>query len=205
MALSESVRDPEMSPLARLLSAGAMQAAPGLLGCALERRVGRQTLRARIVETEAYTADDPASHSFRGLTRRNAVMFESPGTAYIYVSYGIHHCMNVVTGEPGVGEAVLIRAVEPLEGIELMRKARAGLEMPTRGLCNGPGKLCKALSVTLKDNGSDLLAGGRLRLLPGTLHEGESVATSPRVGISKAVDWPRRFLISGNLYASRPA
>ncbi len=200
------MRDPEMLAIERLqreLRAGAMRAAPALLGCVLERRLNGMTLCGRIVETEAYTAEDPSSHSFGGRTNRNSPMFGPAGTVYVYISYGMHRCLNVVTGTKGTGEAALIRAVEPLEGIEEMIAARSWGDRPLRHLANGPGKLCQALAIGLEHNLLDLFAGGVLRLVPGGLQDGESMAVTPRIGISKAADWPRRFVISGNPCLSR--
>jgi DNA-3-methyladenine glycosylase len=153
----------------------------------------------RIVETEAYLGPkDPASHAFRR-TQRSEIMYGPPGRCYVYFSYGNHFCMNVVTEREGVGGAVLLRAVEPLEGIELMR-ARRGVE-GTRLLCAGPGRLTQAFGVTRDHNGHDLtrpplyIAHGR----PGVF----VIGTSPRVGISQATDNPWRFFIKGNPFVSR--
>lgn len=146
------------------------------------------TTSGRIVETEAYTADDPASHSFGGRTARNAVMFGPAGHLYVYLSYGIHRCANIVTGASGEGQAVLIRAVEPLDGIELMMLRRR-----REPLADGPGKLCQALGITLDDDGVDLTRSPRIRLLDdGTPPPAEPI-TGPRIGITRAVDAPWRF------------
>jgi DNA-3-methyladenine glycosylase len=199
-------RDPEMKVLQDLqaaLRAGAMAGARALLGCVLERRGPGWVIRARIVETEAYTQDDPASHSFRGRTPRNAPMFDRAGIAYVYTSYGMHRCLNVVTGEEGTGEAVLIRALEPLDGVEQMTRHRRWEGKPAKGLADGPGKLCQALRIGLECNGWDLLAHGDLCLRIGSLKAWETVAVSRRIGITKAVDWPRRFLLAGNRFVSR--
>jgi DNA-3-methyladenine glycosylase len=144
----------------------------------------------RIVETEAYTGDDPASHSFRGPTARNAVMFGPAGRLYVYLSHGVHACANVVTGADGEGAAVLIRAIEPVEGIAVMR-ARRG---EGRSLADGPGKLCQALGIRLADDGTDLATLGSPILIvdDGTPPPGDPLI-GPRIGISKAVDTPWRW------------
>lgn len=144
----------------------------------------------RIVETEAYTSDDPASHSFRGPTPRNRVMFGPAGHLYVYLSYGIHRCANVVTGVEGDGQAVLLRAVDPVEGIELMRKRRG-----REPLADGPGKLCHAFGIDLGDNGAELHGSAGIRIVDdGTPVPTEPLA-GPRIGITRAVDRPWRFRI----------
>lgn len=153
---------------------------------------GGRVSSGRIVETEAYTADDPASHSFAGRTARNEVMFGPPGRLYVYLSYGIHRCANVVTGPDGDGQAVLLRAVEPLLGIESMRRRRAG--RPDRDLANGPGKLCAALGIELLDDGADLCGpSGTIRILDDGTPSPADPIIGTRIGITKAVDTPWRF------------
>ncbi len=143
----------------------------------------------RISEVEAYREDDPASHTFRGRTARNEVMFGPAGHLYVYFTYGMHHCANDVTGHPGTGAAVLLRAVEPLEGVEIMRVRRRG----RAALTDGPAKLCQAFDIDLRLNGSDLLD----RDGPGLFDDGTPPPTvprvGPRVGISRAVDVPWRW------------
>jgi DNA-3-methyladenine glycosylase len=150
------------------------------------------------VELEAYAPDDPASHSYRGRTARNAAMFGPPGHAYVYRSYGIHHCLNLVCGPEGEGAAVLVRALEPTQGLEAMRDRR-GVE-DARLLCAGPGRLCEALDVTLAHDGL-ALDEPPFQLLPREA-EPDVVATS-RVGITRAVDLPWRYAARGSRFLSR--
>ena len=146
----------------------------------------------RIVETEAYTADDPASHSFGGRTPRNAAMFGPAGRLYVYRSYGIHWCANVVTGEDGDGQAVLVRALTPVAGIEAMRARRPGRS--DRELADGPGKLCAALAVTGADDGANLtVEASPIRLVDDGTPPPHAVVIGPRIGITKAIDVPWRF------------
>lgn len=152
-----------------------------------------------IVETEAYDREDPASHTFSGPTPRNAVMFGPPGRAYVYLSYGIHWCLNFVCREAGHGAGVLIRALEPVAGISVMRRRRRQREL--RLLCSGPGRLGQALAVTHQLNGSRLdRAPFKLTAASGR----PSVVCGPRIGISKGVDAPWRFGLAGSPYLSRP-
>ena len=210
-------------------------AAPLLLGCTLTRTITlngeKHKLVARIVETEAYDQDDPASHAFGGLSERNAAMFGPAGHLYVYVSYGMHHCCNVVCGPEGFGSGCLVRAVEPLEGVEVMRELReagragkahtghAGKEqveragkaqaerarkhpLKLRDLTNGPGKVCAALGIDKELYGHDLTVEP-LVLEFAPLLPGETIGSSPRVGISKNIDAPKRFFIEGNEFVSR--
>lgn len=186
-------------------------AAPLLLGCTLTRTITlngeKHKLVARIVETEAYDQDDPASHAFGGPGERNAAMFGPAGHLYVYVSYGMHHCCNVVCGPEGFGSGCLVRAVEPLEGIEVMRELReAGRArkhpLKLRDLTNGPGKVCAALGIDKGLYGHDLTVEP-LVLDFAPLLPGETIGHSPRVGISKNVDAPKRYFIEGNAFVSR--
>lgn len=147
------------------------------------------TCSGRIIETEAYMPDDPASHTFNGKTTRNAVMFGPAGHLYVYLSYGIHQCANVVTGPVGSGQAVLVRAVQPVAGVSTMerRRGRSG-----RDLVNGPGKLCQALGISAIHNGLDLVSGPVIRIVDDGTVVSEVIA-GPRVGIRKGVDTPWRF------------
>jgi DNA-3-methyladenine glycosylase len=154
-----------------------------------------------IVETESYERDDPACHAYVGLTKRTEVLFGPPGRAYVYLSYGIHSLLNAVAEPDGEAAAVLIRALEPTAGLEAMR-ARRG-ERPDTDLCSGPGKLTEALGIGLDANGAALAADPFLLLPPEPGWRGE-VVTGPRVGITKAVDRPWRFSLSGCRFVSRP-
>jgi DNA-3-methyladenine glycosylase len=152
----------------------------------------------RIVEVEAYDQEDPASHAYRGRTPRNEVMFGPPGHAYVYRSYGIHWCLNLVCGDVGVPEAALIRALEPTAGIDRQRRRRGTEDL--RALCSGPGKLCQALAIT---NEHDGLALDRqpFRLEPrGSVPE---IVTAPRIGITRATELSWRYLDAGSRYVSR--
>lgn len=152
-----------------------------------------------IVEVEAYHHTDPAAHSYRGPTDRNAVMFGPPGFAYVYRSYGIHWCLNVVCEAAGSASAVLIRALEPTDGLAKMRWRRGLTE--ARELCSGPGKLCEALGVTIKHNGLALdRPPFELRARTGT----PEIAVGPRIGITKAVDEPWRYGLKGSRFLSKP-
>jgi DNA-3-methyladenine glycosylase len=153
----------------------------------------------RIVEVEAYHHTDPAAHSYNGKTPRNAVMFGPPGYVYVYRSYGIHWCVNFVCEEDGSASAVLIRAVEPAEGIAAMRRRR-GLK-DERLLCSGPGRVCEALGITGAHNGLPLdRAPFELRPRDGDV----AVATGPRIGITKATDLPWRYGLKGSRFLSKP-
>ena len=176
-----------------------LEVARDLIGCV----VSHAGSAGVIVETEAYHESEPASHAFVGLTPRTRVLFGPPGVAYLYRSYGIHACLNAVCEPEGIGAAVLIRALEPVEGIELMRERR-GVDR-LESLCSGPGKLTQALDIGLELNGSDLLRGPiMIADRPRAWREVEVVA-SRRIGITKAVDLPWRFSAAGNRFLSRPA
>lgn len=148
----------------------------------------------RITEVEAYRSDDPASHSFSGPTERNRLMFGPAGHLYVYLSYGIHHCANVVTGRDGDGQAVLLRALDPVSGVEKIRERRG--HRPDRELADGPGKLCQALGIDLSDRGADLTdAQSSIRILDDGVAPPSAPVVGPRVGITKAVEVPWRFRV----------
>lgn len=171
-----------------------------LLGCYLERTIGDITIRVRIVETESYDQADAASHSFLGQTPRTDVMFGPAGHLYVYFTYGMHYCCNVVTGEAGEGAAVLIRAVEPVSQHRYIEAVRG---RPGPAATNGPAKLCQALGIDKSLNGHDLRRQP-LRLLAGSLGSHEHAANSTRIGISKERDALRRFYIKDNAFISHP-
>ena len=175
------------------------QAARRLLGCLLEREIGNRRIQVKIVETEAYDQADAASHSYNGRTPRTDVMFGPAGHLYVYFTYGMHYCCNVVVGEEGHGAAVLIRAVEPLENTEILAKHRQGKTGVE--LTNGPAKLCQALLIDKGLNGHDLReAPLRLILQPALSHN--DIVQTTRIGIRRAKGVLWRFYIRGNDYVS---
>ena len=184
--------------LAKALAMSAPEAAKQLLGCFLEREIDGKLVRVKIVETEAYDQTDAASHSFNGRTPRTDVMFGPAGHLYVYFTYGMHYCCNVVVGKEGMGSAVLIRAVEPTEGEELLasrRGGKSGIE-----LTNGPAKLCQAMAITRAMNGHDL-EKAPLKLV--LTDEPKELITTKRVGISREKDKPWRFYLKGSIYVSQ--
>jgi DNA-3-methyladenine glycosylase len=154
----------------------------------------------RIVEVEAYDQEDPASHGYRGRTARNEAMFGPPGHAYVYRSYGVHWCLNLVCGAEGVPEAALIRALEPMHGIEQQRRRRGATEL--RALCSGPGKLCQALGITREQDGLPL-DRAPFRLEPR--RDVPEIVTAPRIGITRATELSWRYLEEASSFLSRPA
>ncbi len=192
--------------LNRLLDLPAEQAARRLLGCRLERTVdtadGPRLLSGRIVETEAYDQSDAASHSYKGRTPRTDVMFGPAGRLYVYFTYGMHYCCNVVCGPQGQGSAVLIRALQPLEGLDFMTERRGGQTGPA--ISNGPAKLCQALAIDKGLNGHDLVLNP-LRLIMQPPLATEEVIQTTRIGIRLAIDIPWRFYIRDNPYVSKLA
>lgn len=184
---------PERDRLEELVEGDVLEAAAGLLGWTLESQVGGGRTAVTITETEAYAgSDDPASHAYRGVTTRNRTMFGPPGYLYVYRSYGIHWCMNVVVREMGVAHAVLLRGGEPTQGIDMMieRRGRAS------NLADGPGKLAQALGVAGEHDGVDLRSG-EVRLHPGPGIGTRRVSRTERIGISKAKDRLWRFAAVG--------
>lgn len=176
-----------------------------LLGRIIESVVDGVRCRARIVETEAYLGEhDPACHAAAGRTARTEVLYGPPGLAYVYFVYGMHWCANAVTRRAGLPSAVLIRAAEPVEGIETMRGRRGG-HRPDRDLTSGPGRLCQAMGISgTAHHGRPLWATG-LRILAGTPAPRTQVAVTPRIGVNVAADWPMRFIVRGSPFVSARA
>lgn len=177
-----------------------VQVARELLGHVLVHHTPEGITAGKIVETEAYLQGDPACHASRGMTPRNRVMFGPPGIAYVYFTYGMHYCFNIVTAGEGVGEAVLIRALEPLEGIPLMQSRRGREKL--HELCGGPAKLVQAMGIGRDNNGSDIVTGP-LTVLGGEPVSGEMLVVTTRIGIKEGSDLPLRFYIKGNRYISK--
>lgn len=189
------------SQLLVILQEDVVTVARRLLGCELVRDLDGQEIRVRIVETEAYHQTDAASHSYKGRTPRTDVMFGPAGHLYVYFTYGMHHCMNIVTGAVDEGSAVLIRAVQPLAGEEILARRRRGRK--GRDLTNGPAKLCQALAVDRAMNGHNVESPPLRLVVRPKLSDGLIVATT-RVGISKERDKPWRFYIRDSPYISVP-
>jgi DNA-3-methyladenine glycosylase len=177
-----------------------------LLGKVLVHETAEGVAAGRIVEVEAYLGpDDPASHAFRGPRGRAWVMFEAGGRAYVYFSYGVHWCMNVVTAPAGTGGAALVRALEPVAGIDLMRRRRGREALAD--LASGPGKLAQALAIGPAENALDLVPRSRGARPALTILDGDAPAAidaTPRIGITRAAEWPLRFLERGSAFVSRP-
>ncbi len=185
-----------------------LEVAPDLVGLILLRRgPGGEILAGRIVEVEAYLGEgrDPASHAHRGLTPRNRSMFGPPGRLYVYRSYGIHLCANLVCEQKGAGAAVLLRSVEPLTGIAQMRRNRGlGGDSPLKSIATGPGRLTRAFDIRHEHDGRAALRGDIALRRPGAEFEKPEVVAGPRIGISKAIERPFRFCARGNAYLSKP-
>lgn len=176
-----------------------------LIGKILVRKIPGGILAARIVETEAYLdRTDPASHSYRGRTPRNDVMFRDGGLLYVYFTYGMHFCCNVVTETEGRGSAVLLRAAEPLEGIEFMARNRGFLPTDLESLCSGPAKLCQAFGIRRPENGIDLAVGEIWIAEDERPVEPPRVVRSPRVGIRHGREHLWRYSAAGNRFVSKP-
>jgi DNA-3-methyladenine glycosylase len=174
-----------------------------LLGAIVVSTLGGRRTAGRIVETEAYLGrDDPASHGYRDRRHaQNEALFGPPGTWYVYLSYGVHWCANLVCGPVGHASAVLLRALEPVAGLETMRERRGAVA--DRQLCSGPGKLCQALAITRDQDGALMRTSG----VTVSEHEGPALpvaVATPRIGITKAADWPLRFVVDGSPWTSRP-
>lgn len=194
--MGERARGTALSALERLLAGPVVPAARGLLGC----RIAANGVTVRLTEVEAYAGEgaDPASHAHRGQTRRNAVMFGPPGYAYVYFTYGMHWCLNVVCGPAGEASAVLLRAGEVIEGVEIARARRRAARYD-RDLARGPARLCEALGLDGSANGLYLLGDGPVRLLPRARGAASgTVQAGPRVGVNGAHDVPWRFWYGGD-------
>jgi len=177
-----------------------------LLGKLITRKLDGERLTARIVEVEAYFGlDDPAAHSFYGKTERNAVLFGPPGVAYVYFIYGMYYCLNVSCEPDGQAGGVLIRALEPIAGLETMARLR---KLPANAkpqlLTSGPGRLCQALDITrAAHNGIDVTRSASELQIRDDGYRPEDIQATPRIGISKAVDRPHRFVVAGNAFVSK--
>lgn len=174
--------------------------AQDLLGCTLVHKTPEGTTEGIIVETEAYSQEDAASHTFKGETARTKAMFGPAGHAYIYFTYGMHYCFNVVSGQPGHGQGVLIRALKPTEGIKLMQKRRK--KDNEKELCNGPAKLVQAMGISKADYGKPLFGNNELFIKRQDQLKIE-IQKGPRIGITKAKDAPLRFWIKDSTYVSK--
>lgn len=189
-----------MEEILNKLRQGPIVGAESLLGWELVHETAEGRTSGYIVETEAYHQDDPASHTYKGQTLRNSAMFGPAGTIYVYFTYGMHYCFNIVSGHKGRGEGVLIRALQPKEGIELMKQRRG--RDNERELTNGPAKLVQAMGITSSMNGSRL--GDSIYLLPGLHVARTDIIIGPRIGISKATEELARFAIKDNPFVSHP-
>ena len=178
-----------------------------LLGKVIIKKNSSELLSGRIVEVEAYDGEkDKAAHSYHGISNRNKIMFDDGGKLYVYLSYGVHYCCNVVTGNKGKGSAVLIRAVEPINGIERMIENRFSKKLVKDSelykLTNGPGKVCSAFDISLDHYGINL-TGNTIFLIDSSLRKSEKIGKSERIGISKSTELQWRFFIKDNPYLSR--
>ena len=189
--------------LTSIIQKPAVEVAPLLLGWILVRQTPAGVVKLRIVETEAYHQNDSASHSFAGMTKRTAPMFEAGGRLYVYFTYGMHHCLNLVVGAKGAGEAVLLRAAEPLEGVEIMQNNRGRIK-DIHNLANGPGKLTQALGIKDTSLSGKLLNKSSIYLEPPVkLVKAKDIIASPRIGIREAADMPWRFYLKDNPFVTK--
>lgn len=181
----------------------AIAVAPELLGCVLSHETSEGLVAVELTEVEAYMGEaDPPSHAFRGQTARNAVMFGPPGHAYVYFTYGMHFCVNLVCLRPGTASAVLLRAGRVVAGEELAARRRSAVPRGPK-LASGPARLCQALGIGREQNGADVCAGeGPLRITSGQLRYDSVVATGPRVGVSSGAEVPWRYWIAGDTSVS---
>lgn len=187
----------------RFFGRPSLEVAPALLGHVLVRADPEAgELRARIVETEAYDEDDPASHSYRGRRPRTEVMFGRPGFLYVYFTYGMHWCMNVVTDVPGRGSAVLLRAAEPLDGVDVMRRRRAARR--DRELLAGPARWTQAFAIDGTHDGADLVDGAEVWLERGATVPPDRIGVGERIGLTVARERPWRFVDTESAFLSRP-
>lgn len=174
-----------------------------LLGARLVTQRSGSRTSGIIVEVEAYLGtNDPACHAARGLTKRNAVMFRAPGHCYVYLIYGMYHCVNVVSDPEGVGSAVLIRAVEPVEGVDIMRRRRGGGAVRPYDLARGPGRLCDALGISTRLSGEHLADSSHIWIEPFTQWKPSQIGVSGRIGITAGADLPLRFFVKDNPWVS---
>lgn len=182
-------------------SGGTVYLARSLLGSHLVTEVRGVRTSGIIVEVEAYLGkDDPACHAARGKTKRNEVMFRAAGHCYVYLIYGMHHCVNVVSDPEGIGSAVLIRAVEPREGLEAMQRRRGGARI--RDVARGPGRLCKAFGISVSFSGEHLAESPRIWIEPGRSCRPSEIQTTGRIGISLGTELPLRFCMRGSSWIS---
>ncbi len=175
-----------------------LEVAPDLLGRLVVRETAEGSVTARLTEVEAYDGpNDPGSHAYRGLSKRNTTMFGPPGHTYVYFTYGMHHCMNLVCGPPGVPTGILLRAAEIVDGVDLARKRRAAAKND-RELARGPARLTETLAIDRADDGADICGSGPLTIRHGYPVDSELIRTGPRVGLREAPDFPWRFWIDAD-------
>ncbi len=174
-----------------------------LLGKVIVRRIGQKVLNARIVETEAYVGEyDPASHAYQKITERNKIMYEQGGMVYVYFIYGNYYCFNIVSEKKGIGNATLIRAVEPIDGVGIMKKLRGPVKNIYE-LSNGPAKLCLALNIDKKLYGEDVTVKGKIFISRSIRNEKVQMITTRRIGLNVGTDFPFRFFIKDNPYVTK--